>query len=130
MSGLLTIPTGGKPGPTRILYWLAAVLRLLLQHPIKGLRSLLPWRFSRETVIFLVMQTIEGHINMRWKRRWYCPFSKGLQSEGQAIPTFIAEANAFTETAAKATGGIGLSSISEIAFNVPMTAHCMGGCDV
>jgi cholesterol oxidase len=128
LSGLFTVLTGGRPGAVRMLYWLVAMLRLLLTHPIQGLRSLLPWRFSRETVIFLVMQTVDGHINMRWKRRWYWPFSKGLSSEGDRIPTFIPEANAFAEKAARATGGIGLSSLSEIAFNVPMTAHCMGGC--
>ena len=100
------------------------MLLLLGRKPVSGLRSLLPWRFSRETVILLVMQTLDGHINMRW----YWPFSKGLSTEGDRIPTFIPEANAFVEKVAHATGGIGLSSLSEIAFNVPMTAHCMGGC--
>ncbi|MEQ5833698.1 GMC family oxidoreductase [Marinobacter sp. NFXS9] len=128
LSSLLTVLTGGRPGPVRILYWLGAVLRLLIKRPIAGFRSLLPWRFSRETVIFLVMQTIEGHINMRWQRPWYWPFSKTLTSHGDRIPTFIPEANAFTRKAAEATGGVGLSSFSEISFNVPMTAHCMGGC--
>ena len=128
LSSLFTVMTGGRPGVVRILYWLAAMVKLLCVHPIRGLRSLLPWRFSRETVIFLVMQTIDGHINMRWKRRWYWPFSKSLNSEGKRIPTFIPEANKFASKAAQATGGIGLSSLSEIAFNVPMTAHCMGGC--
>ncbi|WP_374972550.1 GMC family oxidoreductase [Spongiibacter marinus] len=128
LSGLFTVMTGGRPGVVRILYWLMAIIKLLCTQPISGLRSLLPWRFSRETVIFLVMQTIEGHINMRWKRRWYWPFSKSLNSEGKPIPTFIPEANDFTGKVARATGGIGLSSLSEIAFNVPTTAHCMGGC--
>lgn len=128
LSSLLTVLTGGRPGPVRILYWLGAVLRLLVKRPVAGFRSLLPWRFSRETVIFLVMQTIEGHINMRWRRPWYWPFSKTLTSHGDRIPTFIPEANAFTQKAAEATGGVGLSSFSEITFNVPMTAHCMGGC--
>ncbi|WP_148862830.1 GMC oxidoreductase [Marinobacter fonticola] len=128
LSSLLTVLTGGRPGPVRMLHWLAAVAKLLVKRPVAGFRSLLPWRFSRETVIFLVMQTIEGHIDMRWTRPWYWPFSKTLTSHGNPIPSFIPEANAFTEKAARATGGVGLSSFSEIAFNVPMTAHCMGGC--
>ncbi len=128
MSGLFTVLTGGRSGPVRVLYWLAAMLKLLVTRPIAGLRAILPYRWSRETVIFLVMQTLDGHINMRWQRPWYWPFRKTLTSHGDRIPTFIPEANAFTEKAAKATGGVGLSSLSEIAFNVPMTAHCMGGC--
>lgn len=128
LSSLLTVLTGGRPGPVRILHWFAAVARLLVKRPVKGFRSLLPWRFSRETVIFLVMQTIEGHIDMRWTRPWYWPFSKTLTSHGDPIPSFIPEANAFTRKAAEATGGVGLGSFSEITLNVPMTAHCMGGC--
>jgi len=128
LSSLFTVLTGGKPGIARVLYWFQALLRLLFTRPISCIRSLMPWRFSRETIIFLVMQTLDGHINMRWKRRWFWPFSKSLCSQGQRIPTFIPEANTFTQKVANATGGIGLSSLSEIAFNVPMTAHCMGGC--
>lgn len=128
LSGLLTTLTGGKPGLTRPLSWLAAVGKLLLTRPVAGLRSLLPYRWSNETVIFLVMQTLDGHLDMRWTKAWYWPFGKRLSSHGAPIPTFIPEANAFTAKAAAATGGVGLSSMSEILFDVPMTAHCMGGC--
>lgn len=128
LSSLLTVLTGGRPGPARALVWLWAILKLLVRRPLDGLRSLVPYRFASETVIFLVMQTIDGHINMRWRRPWFWPFRKTLSSHGDPIPTFIPEANSFTEKAARATGGIGLSSLSEILFNVPMTAHCMGGC--
>lgn len=128
LSGLFTVLTGGRPGATRVLSWLGAIVKLLVTRPLSGIRSMLPYRFSHETVIFLVMQTLDGHLNMRWQRPWYFPFIKKLTTHGDRIPTFIPEANAFTEKAAQATGGVGLSSISEIAFNVPMTAHCMGGC--
>lgn len=128
LSGLFTVLTGGRAGPSRVLSWLLAMLKLLATRPLTGIRALLPWRWSRETVVFLVMQTVDGHINMRWQRPWYFPFIKKLTSHGDRIPTFIPEANAFTEKAAQATGGVGLSTITEIAFNVPMTAHCMGGC--
>lgn len=128
MSFLLTILTGGRPGITRPLSWLKAVGKLLVTRPVAGLRALLPYRFSNETVIFLVMQTLDGHLDMKWTKPWYWPFRSKLTSHGDPIPTFIAEANAFTAKAARATGGVGISSMSEILFNVPMTAHCMGGC--
>lgn len=128
MKGLFTVLTHGRPGITRIGSWLVAMLKLLLTRPTAALRTALPYRWSSETVIFLVMQTLEGHLNMRWMRPWYWPFAKTLTTHGDRIPTYIPLANAFTEKAAKATGGIGLSTITEILFNVPMTAHCMGGC--
>lgn len=128
MKGLFTVLTGGRPGPSRIGSWLLAIAKLLVTRPFAALRTALPYHWSSETVIFLVMQTLEGHLDMRWTRPWYWPFARTLTTHGERIPTFIPEANAFTEKAAKATGGIGLSTITEILFNVPMTAHCMGGC--
>ncbi|WP_256591117.1 MULTISPECIES: GMC family oxidoreductase [unclassified Pseudomonas] len=65
---------------------------------------------------------------MRLKRRWYWPFGSRLVTEGGPIPTFIPEANAFVEKGAKALGGIATTFLSEILFNIPTTAHCMGGC--
>ncbi len=128
MGSLFTVLTHGKPGWSRPLSWVVAMIALLLRHPLKALRFLLPFGFAMQTVILLCMQTIDGHINMKLRRRWYWPFSRTLVSEGDRIPTFIPEANRFAEVAAKATGGIGGSSFFEIFFNVPMTAHCMGGC--
>ncbi|MFD0949928.1 GMC oxidoreductase [Paraperlucidibaca wandonensis] len=130
LSSLLTTLTAGRPGASRPLYWLLAFIRLLLTRPIAAIRSVLPYRFSRETVIFLVMQALEGHLDMRWTRPWYWPFKKILSTHGAPIPTFIPAANEFTRKAAAATGGVGMSSLSEIFFNVPMTAHCMGGCNM
>ncbi|MBC9248429.1 GMC family oxidoreductase [Paracoccus sp. 11-3] len=128
MSGLSTVLTGGRPGMTRPLAWLGALGKLLVTRPITGMRSLLPRHFANETVLFLVMQTIDGHLDFRMTRPWYWPFMRKMASHGDRIPTFIPEANAFAKMAAKATGGVALSSMSEILFNVPMTAHCMGGC--
>lgn len=127
-SFLFTPLTGGKPGISRIFTWLGAVAKLLVTKPLKGVRVLAPYRFSNETIIFLVMQTLDAHIDLQWKRAWFWPFKKQLTSSGARIPTFIPEANEFTKKAAEATGGIGMSSMSEILFNVPTTAHCMGGC--
>ena len=128
MGGMFTVLTHGKPGWSRPLAWLWAMLGLLVRHPIKALRFMLPFGFAAETVILLCMQTLDGHINMRLKRRWYWPYGKAMVSEGKRIPTYIPAANRFAAAAAKATGGIGGSSLFEIFFNVPMTAHCMGGC--
>lgn len=128
MGGMFTVLTHGKPGWSRPLSWLIAMIGLLLRHPIKGLRFIFPFGFATETVILLCMQTVDGHIDMKWKRPWYWPFRRTMVSEGARIPTYIPAANRFAEVAAKATGGISGSSMFEIFFNVPMTAHCMGGC--
>ncbi|MGS7457652.1 cholesterol oxidase, partial [Mycobacterium tuberculosis] len=55
MKGLFTVLTGGRPGVTRIGSWLMAILKLLVRRPIDTIRNALPYRWSSETVIFLVM---------------------------------------------------------------------------
>lgn len=127
MALLTTVMTLGRPGPTRIAVWLATLLKQLLTRPVQTLRAMSPFGSAQETVIFLCMQTLEGHLSMRWRRPWYWPFSKTLVTQGERIPTFIPAANAFAVKAARATGGVAQTTLTEILFNVPMTAHCMGG---
>ncbi len=126
--GLLgTVLTHYVPGPARILVWLTTLVRLLLTRPITTLRTLLPFGFARETVVLLCMQNLEGELRMRLKRTWYWPLRKSLATEGAPIPASIPAANAFAVKAARATGGVAATAITEILFNIPSTAHCMGG---
>lgn len=129
LMGMLFTPlTHGRPGPGRIVLWLLACVKLLLRRPKIFLKSLNPRGFAQQSIIFLCMQTIEGHLNMRWRRPWYFPFRKMLCSAGDPIPTYIPAANQFVAAAAQSCGGVGASTLTEILFNVPATAHCMGGC--
>jgi len=128
MALLVTIIVATKPGPLRILAWIAALLRSLVRNPIRTLRVLQPFGFARESVIFLCMQTIDGQIRMRLRRRWFWPICRTLVSDGPRIPTFISQANAFAVKAARLAGGTAMGLITEIIFNIPTTAHLMGGC--
>ena len=128
MGPLATMLTGGRPGRTRILSWLGTLFGSLLRHPIHTLRALHPFGWARESIIFLCMQTLDRHIDMRLRRRWFYPFKKILVSQGQKIPTFIPQANEFARKAAQLIGGTPMSMVTEILFNVPGTAHILGGC--
>ncbi|GID06863.1 GMC oxidoreductase [Pseudomonas sp. 008] len=124
MGLMMTLMCGGRPGWSRIGAWLLT----LITNPLRAIRVHNPRGFARQNILLLVMQTVDAHINMRLKRRWFWPFGTRLVTEGNPIPTFIPEANAFAEKGAKALGGIATTFLSEILFNVPTTAHCMGGC--
>ena len=125
----LTTPlTGGHPGWTRILFWMRNLFVSLLRHPCRTLRLFKPCGWARESIILLCMQAAEGHIDMRWERPWFWPWSKCLVSRGERIPTFIPRANRFAEQFAQLAGGTAMSMLPEILFNVPGTAHCVGGC--
>jgi cholesterol oxidase len=122
--GLLATMLVNGTGLSRIGRWIATALR----HPITFARAGWPFGFARQTLIFLVMQTIDATLRMRLRRRWYWPFSRTLSTEGERIPTNIPQANVFAEKAAATFGGIAITSSSEILFDMPMTAHCIGGC--
>jgi len=127
--GLLsTLLTGGRPGWTRIVLWLRTFLWSLLHHPIRTVRCLHPFGWARESLILLCMQTLDGHIDMRLGRPWFWPLRKKLVSRGQSIPTYIPQANEFAAKAAKLVGGTPMSMITEILFDIPCTAHILGGC--
>lgn len=128
MGFLTTILTDGRPGPRRIALWLKNVALSFLRHPINTLRVLQPIGWAREFVILLCMQALEGEIEMRWHRPWFWPFRKFLVSQGEKVPTYIPKANEFAKKYASLTGGFAMSMIPEIVFNVPGTAHCIGGC--
>ncbi len=127
MGLLLTVMVRGGGHWRRIGAWMLKLLGDLLRHPLRTLRMLQPFGFARETIIFLCMQTLDATLRMRLARRWYWPFRKRLVSEGAKVPTCIPEANDFAVAAARLTGGVAGTTLSEVLFDTPMTAHCMGG---
>jgi cholesterol oxidase len=128
MSLLSTLLTKGRPGPGRIALWIWNVLKSAVMHPIRTSRVMSPRNWASECIILLCMQALDAHIDMAWERPWFWPFRKMLISRGEKVPTFIPAANEFAEKFAKQTGGVAMSMLPEILFNVPGTAHCLGGC--
>jgi cholesterol oxidase len=125
MSGTFTAMTGPGTKLTRPLKWIAAMLR----HPLQTLRMIVPFRWSRRTVILLVMQTVDAAMHLRPKRKL---FGRGvrLQTEQDPLrpnPTFIPAAEQVTRWFARRTGGIAQSALTESIRNVPTTAHILGG---
>jgi cholesterol oxidase len=128
MSMLATILTGGRPGSGRVALWARNLIVSMLRHPLKTVRLLQPVGWARECIILLCMQALDAHIDMCWERPWFWPFRKFLVSRGEKVPTYIPRANEFAEKFARMAGGTAMSMLPEILFDVPGTAHCLGGC--
>jgi cholesterol oxidase len=127
MSFLATLQVNDGTRLTRPLKWLWTCLR----HPLDFLRSLNPFGWARRTVILLVMQTVENSLQLVRRRHWYWPFARKLGSQrdpGQPpIPSYIPVANQAVRSIAESIGGFPGSAINEVALNIPMTAHILGG---
>jgi cholesterol oxidase len=128
MALLATVLTGGRPGAHRILAWVRVLVASFLRAPLRTWRCLHPFGWARESLILLCMQTLDGSIDMRLTRPWYFPFGKVLASRGQRVRTFIPQANEFARRIAETMGGTAMSMVTEILFDIPGTAHILGGC--
>jgi cholesterol oxidase len=124
MRMLYTLLTGDGTRVTRPLKLLAQLVR----HPGRLAKILFAKHWSRRTIILLVMQTLDNAIALRPRKGPFGSF--WLQTEQdpeRPNPTFIPIANEAAEWFAKRTGGIAQSSLTEAMFNIPSTAHILGG---
>jgi cholesterol oxidase len=124
MHRLYTLLVGDGTRLTRPLKLLGQALR----HPLRLVKVMFPKHWSRRTIIILVMQTLDNAIALRPRKG---PFGAlWLQTEQdpeRPNPTFIPIANETAEWFAKRTGGIAQSAVTEALFNIPTTAHILGG---
>lgn len=127
--GLLAKPlTDGGGRFPRPLKFLATCVR----HPADFARSLVPRGWAQRTMLLLVMQEVDNHLELARKRRWYWPFSRGLtstnpKSGAKRNPSYIPVANDMARRVARKIGGWPASSINEVMFDIPSTAHILGG---
>jgi cholesterol oxidase len=120
--GLLqsVLVAGGRRRPLR---WLANLAR----QPHVAVR--LPWvrRWSQRTIIALVMQSLDNSLTLRWRRAWYGR-RRLLATPGHGVtnPTWIPAGHEAVRLLAGEIGGVPGGSVTE-AFNIPVTAHILGG---
>ena len=125
MSGTFTAMTGPGTRVTRPLKWIVAMAR----HPWQTLRMRIPYRWSRRTVILLVMQTVDAAMKLQPKRKL---FGRGVrlqteQDPDRPNPNYLPAAAQAARWFAKKTGGTAQSALTESIQNVPTTAHILGG---
>lgn len=126
MSLLQTVLTDGSGPVARWRVWLRE-----LWSQRRNIRRLYDFKhWSERTIIALVMQTHDNSITTYTKR--------GLlgrrrltskQGHGAPNPSFIAEGHEAVQRMAHHMGGTAGGTIGE-PFDVPMTAHFMGGCTI
>ncbi len=124
MHRLYTLLVGDGTRLTRPL----KLLSQILLHPKRFMQVMFPKHWSRRTIIVLVMQTLDNAIALRPRQGPFGSFwLKTEQDPDKPIPTFIPVANQAAEWLARRTGGVAQSSVTEALFNIPTTAHILGG---
>ncbi len=127
MGLLSTVMTDGGGHLPRWLKWLAQVLR----HPGRLASLYLGLaHWSERTVIGLVMQTLDNSITIYPKRTLLGRVRlSSKQGHGMPNPTWIPAGNDALRRVAAHIDGFPGSTLGEI-FDIPMTAHLLGGCAI
>ena len=126
--GLLgTLLTDGGGRIPRVVRFLGNVVR----HPWAFLKSLSPFGWGARTPILLVMQTVENYMHFDYKRRWWRFGKRSMNSSlgpgTKKVPSYIPVANEIARRMGERMDGQPLSSWPEVLFDVPTTAHILGG---
>jgi cholesterol oxidase len=110
---------------------LSRPIRLALQiaqHPLNAARiATRRGSWSRRTMILLVMQTLPGSLSLTPRRIGKRVMLTTRQHPQHPNPTFIPAANEAAEVLAREMGGVAQSNLPEALFNIPATAHILGG---
>jgi cholesterol oxidase len=126
--GLLTtvLPPPAAPGRRRWPGW----LRELGRNVGKAKHILWLRRWSERTIILLVMQAVDNSLTTYTKRTLFGRRKLTTrQGHGTPNPTYLPAGHEATRRTAEHIGGMAGGTLVE-AFDVPMTAHFIGGCAI
>lgn len=121
---LLSTLMTGKGSPfvrTLKLFW------NIITQPAKLWKLLFGKNWATNSILIMVMQTIDSSMKMVFKR---FPFSRMTlkYTDGQTPPTYQEIGQVVTKRYAEKVGGIPANAISEVIFNMSTADHILGGC--
>jgi cholesterol oxidase len=115
--------------PARILHSLLWILR----HPVDYLRAVVLPGWAHNTTILLIMQNVDNYMKLRMGRSPFTLFRRGLVAErgtDRQVNARVDAGHDVTREFAKRINGAALGSIAENVFNLPITAHILGGAPI
>jgi cholesterol oxidase len=102
-------------------------LLVCLLHPLQYARSWRIHRASERSVILLVMQSLDNSLTSFGKRGLFGYRLRTRQGTGEPNPAWIPLAHDIARRYANNIGGDAFGMYAD-AFNIPSTAHYIGGC--
>ncbi len=129
LSLITTVLTDAGPRWRRLLQAAGVMLR----DVPRAARNAVPVGWAQRTIILLVMQPVDNHMRFVRKRRWWAPWSHALDTANDGdsqVQASIPIGNEVARRLAARVDGQPRSAITELVFNVPTTAHILGGCPI
>ena len=120
--GLLATALADGGGRSRLLTWAGEVLR----HPVMMARNLSMHRWSEQTIATLVMQPRDNSLTCYTTSGLFGRRLSSRQGHGEPNPTWIPVGHDVVRRIARRIGGFAAGGWNDV-FNIPMTAHLLGG---
>ncbi len=115
-------------GDTRLPRWLAGVREMWRAR--RDLRRLhTPRRWSEQTIVLLVMQTLDNSITTYLRRRLGRRVLTSRQGDGEPNPAWIPAGHEVARRVAERIDGIASGTTADLV-DVPVTGHLIGGCAI
>lgn len=111
------------PG-THVLERLARLLGIVVRHPIQVLRAYTTLNMARKMSILMYMRTEEGTLSFH--RAWHGGLTT-RREEGPAPVASFPHATQLAREMSDVLDGIPFALLQETLFNIPTTAHILGG---
>ncbi len=104
---------------------------------LRNLPTVLGGWFARDwekrISVFTVMQDLDNHLRLEYRRRAWGLLPKGLVSRrnrGHEAPTYLPVANRVTRQFAREAGGTPMNTATESILGLSTTAHVLSGCSM
>ena len=101
----------------------------IIIHPFRFIKMLFNSKWADNTVIFLVMQTLDNSMRMVLRRGLFGNSKLQIKNDGnKKVPAYIHTGQDVMYRYSKKVNAIPQNALTEILFNTPSTAHILGGC--
>jgi cholesterol oxidase len=118
---------------TRVPARIFRSLTWIFRNPLDYLRAMALPGWAHNTTILLIMQNVDNYMKLRIGRSPLTLFRRGLIAERETDREINARVDAghdVTREFAKQINGVALGSVTENVFNLPTTAHILGGAPI
>ncbi len=124
MVRLATVAAGPGSPPVRV----AKLIGNIISKPGQFIRTIFRRNLPHNSVIFLVMQTLDNSMKMVWKKGLFGGKITIDNSGGQKVPAYIDIGQEVMQRYGKKIDAVPMNAVTEIVFNMSSTAHILGGC--
>jgi cholesterol oxidase len=132
-SGFFRLLIGPHATGDNVFTRLVSAARNFLRHPLRWTWILLQPNWARHSLLLLYMRAYDSTLSVVHGRSPLTLFARGLHTRlggGNPPKASMPEATDLAERTAEKIDGVTGSLLTETLFNIPSTAHFLGGCNM